>query len=935
MSALWTFVGTNSPQNQTGAVQVSSGTVTQGSSGLFAPGEVAQLLSSGLVLVQGPVSSPASQLSAPIASAGAAGALTGVYRYLVTFVTAVGETTAGPEATVTLSAQKGSLTGIPTGSSLSGVLSRNVYRTAAGGGSGTEKLVANIADNTTTSYIDNTVDGSLGVAVPTVDTSVVSIGENNLAQISALNPAARSEAIALIEREVGSLNGATVARVGSDGTVGGSGGSPLSSGVVTTSALQPSLLAQVEPFVTPYTVYVSQSGGSDSNAGNSPGQAFQTLGAAINALQQIGNHPGRIELLVAGGADFTLTSPVSIIKALHIEARGSAMAVIDRGFDTLNGRSVWDAVTTAAGGSVSSATAAFTNADNGRIALIYGAGVGGGTYYDFLNGNPPSGTVANLTATTAIARNATTDPHGVKMSIVGDWNRVVTDASMTAGSGVITSPTASWTIADIGTEVVVGGGGQGHQAIRTAIKSVQSATQATGTATASFTVSSARCAIGVNFGDLFCFHVGTGGLRNVMLQDTSSGRGRIGAAIKVISDDGGSGSQLTPSDLRFEIPRITSSDAAGAWEHIVDCDGSWNQNSGGPGCRRVFFFGTMFFGSRAVGETIRLVNPVHWGFLGGGSGGTAPTSIQQGIVILDPQNNGGGRGGPASQDVNFAGCEGDSWSFYSEGWNTGGIFDRLQIAQTATGRRTVELSPTSKSCAIVAPNHTTVGGSITNQNADVYDAGVNNRIVSGLDKPWNGVALDQSAPVISGVTIRETVSRLSFVNASQAIGVSGTLVLVSKWLPGGFPTQKLLFVGGGTALAWGSGWTGPHFIYGIYDPDGNLFGQSADTGGTQTFNGTASNELNAIAKDGSGAAISTAYVPRSGMCHIGLLINSGTGGSAFTYPTFAGFAPGSINTLSPALCGTWSVTALTALPTTIASGGSLTAVNNMLYGGVG
>lgn len=693
-------------------------------------------------------------------------------------------------------------------------------------------------------------------------------------------------------------------------------------------------MMQAESPTTPYTVYVDQSNGSDSNKGNSPGTAFQTVGKAINALQQTGNHPGRVELIVAGGADFTPTAPISIIKAIHIEARGSGMATIDRNFDTPNGRSFWDAVTTAAGSSLQSATAAFTSSDIGRICTAYGAGVGGGTYYDFISA-VPDGTHATLTATTAIARNSTTDPHGVKGQVVGDWTRVVTDAGMTSGQAVINSATAVWTTADIGTEVVIAGAGQGSQALRTAIKSVQSGTQATGTAVASATVTNKRCAIGVNFGDLFTFHVGTGGLRNVILQDTSSGRARIGAAIKHIADDGGSGSQLTPSDMRFEIPKITSSDTAGAWEHLIECDGSWNQNSGGPGVRRVFFFGTMIFGGRTVGETVRLVSPVHWGFLGGGSGGTAPTTIQQGVVILDPLNNGGGRGGPSAQDVNFVGCEGDSWAFYSEGWNTGGTFDRLQISQAAGTRRTVELGPTSKSCTVVAANHSTVGGAVTNQNADVYDAGVNNRIISGQDKPWNGTGLDQLAPVISGVTIRETVSRLSFVNASQTLGASGTLVLVTKWLPGGFPIHDFLLVGGGTALAWGTGWTGPHFIYGIYDPDGNLFAQSADTGGTQTFNGTASNELNAVAKDGSGNSISVAYTPRSGACHIGLLINSGTGGSAFTYPTFAGFAPGAINQLAPALCGTWSVTSLTALPTTIASGGSITGSNSMLYGGVG
>lgn len=690
-------------------------------------------------------------------------------------------------------------------------------------------------------------------------------------------------------------------------------------------------MMQAESPTTPYTVYVDQSNGSDSNKGNSPGTAFQTVGKAINALQQTGNHPGRVELIVAGGADFTPTAPISIIKAIHIEARGSGMATIDRNFDTPNGRSFWDAVTTAAGSLLQSATAAFTSSDIGRICTAYGAGVGGGTYYDFISA-VPDGTHATLTATTAIARNSTTDPHGVKGQVVGDWTRVVTDAGMTSGQAVINSATAAWTTADIGTEVVIAGAGQGSQALRTAIKSVQSGTQATGTAVASATVTNKRCAIGVNFGDLFTFHVGTGGLRNVILQDTSSGRARIGAAIKHIADDGGSGSQLTPSDMRFEIPKITSSDTAGAWEHLIECDGSWNQNSGGPGCRRVFFFGTMIFGGRTVGETVRLVSPVHWGFLGGGSGGTAPTTIQQGVVILDPLNNGGGRGGPSAQDVNFAGCEGDSWCFYSEGWNTGGIFDRLQISQSAAGRRTVELAASSKSCTVVAPNHTTVGGSVTNQNADEYDAGTNNLIVGKFAKRASGAAYDQALPTSPALSYESFSRRQALTTAQTTPGTSsGILLMQSLWLPGGAQISRLGLLGHNTTpLAWGTGWTGPHFIYGIYDPDGDLFGQSADTGGTQAFNGTLSTDVVNIAKDGSGAAASSVRVPRTGLCFIALLINSGTGGSAFVYPTFTGYAT-PLAAIAPALCGS-NGSALTALP---AGPISPTGIGFMIYGGVG
>jgi hypothetical protein len=50
------------------------------------------------------------------------------------------------------------------------VTSRKLYRTAAGGS--TYLLAATIADNSTTTYTDSLVDGSLGAAAPTVLTAI-------------------------------------------------------------------------------------------------------------------------------------------------------------------------------------------------------------------------------------------------------------------------------------------------------------------------------------------------------------------------------------------------------------------------------------------------------------------------------------------------------------------------------------------------------------------------------------------------------------------------------------------------------------------------------------------------------------------------------------------------------------------------------------------
>lgn len=103
--------------------------------------------------------------SAPTVGVGAAGALTGDYKYKVTFTYgARGESNpSAASATLTLAAQKGSLTAIPTGGT--GTTQRDLYRTKAGGA--TWYFLATIADNTTTTYTDNIGDGALGDEVDT------------------------------------------------------------------------------------------------------------------------------------------------------------------------------------------------------------------------------------------------------------------------------------------------------------------------------------------------------------------------------------------------------------------------------------------------------------------------------------------------------------------------------------------------------------------------------------------------------------------------------------------------------------------------------------------------------------------------------------------------------------------------------------------------
>lgn len=113
-----------------------------------------------------PVALPAAPNAAAVAGAGLE---IGLYQYAVTFVTANGETTPGTEATVTTTSgnQQVSLTAIPIGPA--GTTARRLYRTQVGGAQ--KKLVAEIADNGTTTYTDSTPDAGLGEDAPVLNTS--------------------------------------------------------------------------------------------------------------------------------------------------------------------------------------------------------------------------------------------------------------------------------------------------------------------------------------------------------------------------------------------------------------------------------------------------------------------------------------------------------------------------------------------------------------------------------------------------------------------------------------------------------------------------------------------------------------------------------------------------------------------------------------------
>jgi hypothetical protein len=340
--------------------------------------------------------------------------------------------------------------------------------------------------------------------------------------------------------------------------------------------------------------------------------------------------------------------------------------------------------------------------------------------------------------------------------------------------------------------------------------------------------------------------------------------------------------------------------------------GRGTKKASGPGIRRVGFLNAKIFGAKRRTETIRLNGAVHWSFVGGGIVGAAPTSLGQGICLLDPQKT-----SPANQysnsDVHFTGFEGVSSYLYMEGQLCSYVGGRLNADIAVSGRNAVELASVADGCFVNTINKVGVVA-----NSREYDAGTNNRIETSQTPRLSAKADELSIP---NVLSAETFPRRGAPNASQAVGSSGVMVCGGIILPGGFPVAKVVLLGGGTALAWGSGWSNPHFIYGLYDPDGNLIGQTADTGGTAAFDSSLSSRL---------VALTTAVrATRTGMHYIGLLISSGTGGSGFTYPTFGGQA-NAVSSLAPALCGT-NGSGLTALP---AGPITPTGANFQIYGGV-
>lgn len=115
----------------------------------------------------GTIPSPGDPAAPTLTDLATSGNLTGAMEYVVTFVTADGETSMGVESSpLTVSASRIHVASIPLGGT--GTTGRKLYRQKNGGG---YKLVTLINDNTTTTYDDNVADGSLGAAPPEESTA--------------------------------------------------------------------------------------------------------------------------------------------------------------------------------------------------------------------------------------------------------------------------------------------------------------------------------------------------------------------------------------------------------------------------------------------------------------------------------------------------------------------------------------------------------------------------------------------------------------------------------------------------------------------------------------------------------------------------------------------------------------------------------------------
>jgi hypothetical protein len=265
----------------------------------------------------------------------ASGVLTGDYLYKVTFTNATGETAGGTTSAVVSpsSGQVGLV--IPQGPNGSyAITGRNIYRTASGGADGTQKLLAIVANNTTTTYADNIPDGSLGAAVPTTDTSGTGIV-----------PTAPDAHIKMVDSPVsGNLSGAYIYKVTFVTGIGESAGGTTSNSITASSNQMNVTNIAIGPAgTTARKLYRTAGGGADGTqklvttisdnttvvyADNIPdgslGAAVPTTGNAFSQTQQYGLRlAGTITNAIVNDNDFRNNATDAVSNGISSNARFS------------------------------------------------------------------------------------------------------------------------------------------------------------------------------------------------------------------------------------------------------------------------------------------------------------------------------------------------------------------------------------------------------------------------------------------------------------------------------------------------------------------------------------------------------------------------------------------------------------------------------------
>lgn len=167
-----------------------------GTGGTFVPigTEVAYVPGGGLEVLyykttqSGTLSNPGTP-AAPVAIVGAAGNLTGTYEYTITFVTTLGETVPSVESNaVAVTASQINLSNISLGGT--GTIGRKIYRSLNGAA---YKFVAQLGNNTSTTYTDNILESSLAGAPPLKGTaSAISLPATSEAPGTAFNALPRT-----------------------------------------------------------------------------------------------------------------------------------------------------------------------------------------------------------------------------------------------------------------------------------------------------------------------------------------------------------------------------------------------------------------------------------------------------------------------------------------------------------------------------------------------------------------------------------------------------------------------------------------------------------------------------------------------------------------------------------------------------------------------